>query len=456
MNHQLDSPVVDQIPHSGSAENGRARVAADDSGYYVSVFVLSTSVLQIYLLQVGSTYLPFALIAVYMTAAYLILEARPTVDRFFLLFISLFCVEAVSVIWSPDRLSGVRDIVFGLPFLLSFLLGKTLYQKSPRRAVDVIRLYSFVGLFQSCLVILFRLFPLLESHFLRSGVASLLINPNSLHDFFNGLANNVNAPDKAGGLLLNANVAGVWCAVMAFITLTIPLLSGRRRERAIWSSVALVHACAVLACGSKAAVGLLILAPTLAWLILRFYRFKSVVLRFMLMFAVALFGILVLWLSKLWLAQTGFGQELLVTSIRRLAIWEFAWVKFRTSPWLGLGYGGWEREFASYGQQLSAFGLSPTLPPHNALIILWSQSGVIAAVLGGLIIAWILRITISVTSRSSRSRALALLSCSAVIFFYIQSMGENFGILGEVHVQAPLAFFIGIVAAYSKKSEDFR
>src|SRR6185312_17100747 len=146
--------------HSGPPPNGRMGATGNYNGYYISVFVLATSVLQIYLVQIGSIYLPLAFIALYAAAAYLIFETRQTADRLIFLFVALFCLEAVSIIWSPDRLNGMRDVVFGLPFLFCFLLGKTLHLKSPRSAVDVLKLYCFIGMFQSCLVILFRLFPL--------------------------------------------------------------------------------------------------------------------------------------------------------------------------------------------------------------------------------------------------------------------------------------------------------
>lgn len=443
---------MSHILRSETAPSGKAR-SVNNNLYYISITVLSTSILQIYLLQIGSTYLPLALISLYASAVYLFLETEIPLDRLTLLLFSLFSVEAISIVWSPDRLSGVRDIIFGLPFLFSFLIGRALYLKSPHHALNAIKLYCVLGIFQSALVILFRLMPALESHFLRSGMAEALINPNSLHEFFDISANNINAPDKAGGLLLNANVAGVWCAVMTFIALAVPFLGGHREKRSIWYIVALIHSGAVLACGSKAALGLLFATPILARFAITFRQLQSFAGRVALVFVSGASGVLAFWFLKLWLASTGFGQEILVTSIRRLAIWEFAWAKFRGSPWLGLGYGGWERAFAPYGEHLRAFGLLPTLPPHNALIILWAESGILAAIIGALIVVAVVGTTISIAGRSPGKNILALWASSAVLFFYIQSMGENFGIFGEVHAQAPLAFFIGVAAGYLRTAK---
>ena len=83
----------------------------------------------------------------------------------------------------------------------------------------------------------------------------------------------------------------------------------------------------------------------------------------------------------------GFLQQASHTLQIRLAIWQFGWESAIHHPLIGLGFGGWLLAWPQYASQI---GLSPTLPPHNTLLIGLAESGFPALVLSATMIVSIL------------------------------------------------------------------
>jgi O-antigen ligase len=418
--------------------------------YYLAVLILVSSVFQLYLIPIGSLYVSIGLISAYVVLVYLLLATKHRFDRFYLSFGALFGLQALSIAWAVDRFAGFRDIVFGIPFLACFLLGRRLYLAHPKQALQAIKMYCLLGLVQTILVVLFRVIPAMEASFFHSEIAAPLVGPNALGQFFGVQADNIADVNKTGGILLNANVAGVWAAVSAFMAMAISTFTANPSERRIWFVIAAVHILGVLACGSKASLLILFLCPAVAAVALYFLELRSHAVRLLLVLLLVVLSISLIDIGWVLATETEFGRRALVASATRLVLWKFAAIKFVASPWLGLGYGGWQTQLEKFAGGLDAVGLSSKFPPHNGLIILWSNSGILAAVLGLVIVALLLQVALSPRSSKRAGRKLAFWSTCAVTFFYLQSLGENYGFLGEPHIQVPFAFFLGVVAAYSR------
>lgn len=413
-------------------------------------FVLITSVFQLYLIPVGPYVFSLNLVLIYAAAGLYLLQGQWVANWGIRLLIALFVVQIVSIAWSPTRMAGVRDFVFDLPVLLAMTIGETLERKATRRVVDLIALFCIAGTIQSILVVTFRLDPQLKASFIHSSIAPIFINPNELTGFFSGETNNVNSPDKSGGFFLNANVAGVFSAVMMFMSLFAYELETRKTVKALLLQVAAVHTAAVATCGSKASLVLLFVVPLVAIFLVWLQRSSLATRLAVAGTAVAAVATLIS-TAKAILLGTVFGRRLLLASFQRSVLWYYAAQKFKQSPLLGLGYGGWSKDLASAGSGFNALGLSPQLPPHNALIILWANSGLFAAAIGILFIVFVVHTASSIGERTGLPRV-AIWATSAVTFFYIQAMGENFGVFGDPHVEVPLALFIGVLGGLKSSS----
>ncbi len=75
----------------------------------------------------------------------------------------------------------------------------------------------------------------MESVFLHSPLAPLIVGPDAMTAFFDGGANNVTDPLKSGGFFINANVSSMFLGVATFCFLALGVgLRGaehRRRKR---------------------------------------------------------------------------------------------------------------------------------------------------------------------------------------------------------------------------------
>lgn len=148
------------------------------------------------------------------------------------------------------------------------------------------------------------------------------------------------------------------------------------------------------------------------------------------------------------LAVNGFLGDATRTLDVRGIIWSFASKEFFSSPLLGLGFGGWEQKFPSFAWQ---HGVGSGFPPHNAFLITWSQSGLVAM----LSMLVFLVLFLHWSYRASLHSKLQIRSLGSGLFFgalwfWLQAQGENFGILGEQHFTPLLGLFSGVLLAQLK------
>jgi O-antigen ligase len=131
----------------------------------------------------------------------------------------------------------------------------------------------------------------------------------------------------------------------------------------------------------------------------------------------------------------------------RLLIWKFAAREFERTPILGQGFGGWQRTFPAYadGRDLLA-----TFPPHNSLIYMWSQAGLIAAASGIAVLVWIGRALRRSYRADPASRPLVAATGVALTWLFLHSFFENYGLLGDEHMQPILALAVAMCLATAR------
>lgn len=356
-------------------------------------------------------------------------------------YVFLIIVQMLSIVWSSDIYLGIRTVSYLLPFLFIFL---TTYEISKNNSelyfIKILVVYSFFLVVEAVLVILFRLQPNLETLFLNSNISQIFIKPNVITQFGTVIRNNVLDPTKSGGFFLNANVAA------AFLGINMYVLYGiyKAYSSKVLKNISIFLWIAILFTGSKIGIILDILFPLTAFLIVNFKVFNKVtysnlvkLLFLILILAIGIFGIVSYAEGKFFIYDAEHTFNV------RLMIWKHAWFQFQLHPILGQGFGGWEATYPQYAQTV---GLSPSYPPHNTLIYLWSQSGILAFVLGVLfIIDIILFFWNGLRNDDKQVKILSLYFMFAFLWLFIQGFGENYGIIGEEHMQPILAVALGLL-----------
>jgi O-antigen ligase len=399
-----------------------------------------TSLFQIYTFPIAGIYLSAALMCWLAAWRFALPDSglwQWTWMRALLLF---NVVGIVSIVWSPNKVLGIRYFIYSLPLLLAAHAIYALTRANPKAARRCVHVLLASTLVEAVLVIIFRLLPNVELAFLRSPVARLFISANSLIALFTTSPNNVLDPDKAGGFFLNANVASAFlgfCAVSAWYI-------GQADRSVLLRVVAFFNWFAVLLAGSKAALVLALAVPVLV-LIVETFSSRQINLKAiiggLLTASVAFVAVALLWNQSL---ASRFEHDSLSTLGTRRAIWGFARQAIQTHPFLGLGFGGWDKEFPLYAFM---HGVGFNFPPHNSLLIAWTQSGlpgVLAAV------CWIAAVYVGITRAVRMGGAVGQLGLGvggAFTWYLIQGFGENIGVIGEVHLTPFLGLLLGYMCA---------
>lgn len=402
---------------------------------------LWSSVFQVFTVPVMGIYPPLTLLT--GLALWPELVRRAEVLRWLPLriFVLLLGVHGLSLAWSEDKVLGIRSIAYLAPFLTVFAATYWLAQRRAGWVRSAIAVFGLAALIEAALVVLFRLAPGVEDAFLHSSIARLFITPNLLEVLFDVSRNNIFGDNKSGGLFTNANVASGFLGMGAFVCWGLYLAYHRRALRAIAALLWL----AVFFTGSKAGLTLALLLLFAGYLIWHGFTRPLTLTRMTALFGSLVVGVLVGGLGVSQLTQSDFAQESGETLDVRGLIWTHALHEFLAHPLLGQGFGGWETSFTPYAAKL---GIPENFPPHNTLIFLWSQSGILAALIGLVfmyaVVAFGLR---TLRTKSPELQALGLGTTLAFLWTFIQGMGENWGIVGDLHMQPVLASALGLTYA---------
>ena len=350
----------------------------------------------------------------------------------------LAAAQIVSLRWSPQPLLGVRSLVYLLPLPLAALALYRLGRERPAVAETCLRALLLGSALEAVLVIAFRLLPSVEIAFLEHPVARLFVPPNTLEALFYTTRNNVLDAAKAGGLFVNANIASAYLGMSAIAAW---YLAESTRATAL-RVVAVLDWGAVLFTGSKAGLLCALAVPLALAAVsaLRARRIRPVSVVAAPLAIAALCALLAL-RDDLF---DDFGYNTLATIGSREQIWHYAVLMISQHPFAGLGFGGWEQRFEL---QASLTGGAP-IPAHNSLFILWLQSGLPGVLCGlGLVACIYAALVRAARSVDATTAALALGICGAFTWYFVQGLGENFGLLGEAHMTPLLGALLGYVCA---------
>ena len=129
-----------------------------------------------------------------------------------------------------------------------------------------------------------------------------------------------------------------------------------------------------------------------------------------------------------------------------MEMFDFAYNSFPSHWLLGFGYGGWMKEIANCE---TIYHIDA---PHNTLLALWANSGIIAAIIGLFFIYSILRFGYKLTRvQGIELNRLGYGVILSFLFYFIQGMGENYGLIGEERMCIILFIFLGYVYAQEKQ-----
>lgn len=341
------------------------------------------------------------------------------------------------VLWSPDPGQAVRTAVK----IGGILLVASATLAAPRGAVRAAASVLVVGAAAlSTLLVLFRLYPIVETGFLFSRFAWFTVDPDILLGLRDGSARaNVLAAERAGGVFTNANVAAL------FLGLVLLLGYAARVPRKLWLATIPFAVAGILATGSKA--GLLAMVVTAGIGLAAALRRRVTVPRL----AAAWVGGLA---AAIGLAVMTVQADLLDVGAQaggsRLQIWGTALPLLSQHPLLGLGFGGWE---AWTAENFRYVGITERYPPQNLILITWAWIGLSGAFLAaGFAFSVLAEPWRALRNGGSRRRSPADLRDGATylalgllfLWFVIQSMATN-AAFTDIRIGVPLGVALGLL-----------
>ncbi|WP_100343579.1 O-antigen ligase family protein [Compostimonas suwonensis] len=368
-----------------------------------------------------------------------------------MVLLAVLAWQLVSVLWAANDGTWAQAVLSTVSLVLCYLAARQVVatRGGLTRALVIA---APVILLEIALVVLFRFSPALEALYLRSPIAALFSEPD-VELIFSRVPQNVLDPDKAGGFLLNGNIASLLLAAVAFLY-GYAYFRSRRRVLLVVAAAGLIGC---VATGSKTALVLLILLPSLTLFFLLLLRRSRA--------AFALLGLVVVGFIVTVIVLASAGSPLISTSLRTLGergqLWALAGKGFLEHPFLGLGYGGWAGYLRENADAVFASGRQfQDLPTHNVIVQAWADAGIPLAVL--VVAAATIPIAV-VIAELVRRRSQPVLSSSAlglgclliaIVWFFAHAMADTIGFFGENHT---LPYFGVIVAViYFEREQGAR
>jgi hypothetical protein len=426
------------------------------------------SVPQLYVLPVADFYLSLAFVSALALWPEVFKNWRSLLqNKVVVVAAAIMLTQAASLLWSSDPRLGIRTLAYAAPFFLIASAAASMARDHPRALRVVLRVVCAELLLLALLVVSFRLDPDFEMAYLRSELAGWLTGPNTIRAMLDGTGrNNIFDPAKSGGVFVNANIAAAYLGIGA---LTAFALAGQNQGRARWLLLVGVFLLAgVFFTGSKAGTLLGLILPLAAVGVALHARFDRLARNTILAVALILgpASLVLAWqvtmhasqlmVGDLASAGAAFVAESANTAGVRLQIWRHAATVFADTPFLGQGFGGWGRSYAPYANTV---GLSPSFPPHNTLIYLWSQSGLLAVLLALAFIFLVARLAwVLIRSDQPQTQHLGLLLGLTSAWHFGHGMGENWGLWGDPHLLPLFATLVGwsIYARSAQPAEGLR
>lgn len=398
--------------------------------------------LQLHTISILGTYPSFALLS------WLALWRSPLGSplwrwRWMQALLALGLIQAASLAWSPSPLLGIRHLVYFLPLPFAAHGFYRLTHERPETARRCLELLLIGSVIQAALVIVFRVLPSVELAFLQHPVAGLFVSPNTLEALFGEGRNNVLDPAKAGGLFVNGNIASTYLGMCAVASWYAARATGSKVLRAValldWTAVLFTGSKAGLMCALAIPLGLAFVAVVRAGRVNPSSLFAAALC---LSFASVLVALP--FRQELLAVVESYRYESVATLGSREELWGYAVQMIGQRPFTGLGFGGWERLF-----ELQAFLTGKgVMPAHNSLFILWLQSGLFGLLTGVAFVAAVYAgLTRALRAPGLEQRHLAMGAAGAFSWYFVQGLGENFGLVGEAHMTPLVGVLLGYLCA---------
>ena len=414
-----------------------------NTGLKVSSFLmlsLIVSIFQLFIFQINGIYVSMAMAAIYVFVVMVLVSTKWKFDAVAKTVFLLLLFQLFSLLWSPDKALAARDFVYSIPFVFIYIFSENQSRRDEHVVVRCLKVFCLVSVIQSLLVVFFLVSPSMEGTFLGGPLAKFFINPNGLSTFQLFSDNNVSDPDKSGGFFLNANVAAVYAELCVCASIIVSQYSQRKW---FWRTIITLHIAAVVCTGSKSALIVLVTAPAVAWFILNVTnRMTGLRISKIAVFLVVAFlgAYTAYWL----LSDTALLDAASLAAYQREVIWQYAKGAFLEAPIFGQGYGGWTLGFGAYGYAWRDVGINENMPAHNIFIIWWSQSGIIAVIMGGMFIFFALK-GVAKAKYKPGGAVISGAAIAAIYAFFFHAMGDNVSPFTELHIQALFASLLGLV-----------
>lgn len=406
-----------------------------------------SSVFQLYTLPVLGFYPAFALLSTLsLGPKFLTQYKRVFTQTPLLILIALMGVQTISLIWSPNRTLGMATILYETPFLILYIISFSIALTDPSKLFNIVKVYAVLSLVPLLVMLACSVDHSFDPRFLKSFFAKLVINPKTLSWYFTQPGHD-EWPGKPNGFFTNQNVGAGYLGICALLFWG----AGIYYRRSWIKSIAVVHWLTLFLSFSVSAIGLAISVP-LSLMLIYILTEKSITfsIKNSTLFKYFLVGCASL---LLFIIETSDLFNLILYKFQsRLVFWKTAIALLPNHLLLGLGFGGWDISYEQYRQSVPFNPLlAANLPPHNTFIGLWSQSGIIAAILGLFFMIstlWLCWRTFK-SFTTSHKKLFSLCVMGGFIWVFLQGMGENWGVIGEMHIQPILAILFGLMMGLS-------
>jgi len=413
---------------------------------------LWSSIFQIYTLAISGFYPSIALLSTLSLTPNLVRFWRTFLQWPLVILILLMTLQAISLLWSSDRHLGLATILYELPFLILYVTAFNIALNNPLKLCNMIKVYSLLALVLLVLLIIFDLDRPLNLLYLKTSLAKIFINPHTIDWYFSFPGHRIWWGVKPRIFTINPDDAGGYLGICALV------FWGMGTYYSIkWLKImAVLQWLGVFLTYSAAAIGLNIFIPLIIASIVLSKR--TFILRIKSRVCIGYFWAGLITLSALTLIlKHNFLSYILFKFKTRFILWKAAAVFAPHHLLSGLGFGGWEILYKDYRLDHPDPILSVGLPAHNSFINLWSQSGIFASIVGLMFMLSILWYSMRAYRlfTTANEKIFSLCIMGGFIWVFTQGLGENWGVIGEMHIQPILAVAFGLmIGLYYRKRND--
>ncbi|MCP4265488.1 MAG: hypothetical protein GY777_07925 [Candidatus Brocadiaceae bacterium] len=247
--------------------------------------------------------------------------------------------------------------------------------------------------------------------------------------------------NNAGGFYANPNVAGAFLGINYFIARSLYTINNEKK----YLVFCVILAAGVFATGSGGSI--------LIWLVLNFStvlclgnkKYYTKIFKWSVCLLLTFCGMIFLIIHH-WVFSFSIIDRFMSTVNVRKEMFDFAYSSFHSHWLLGFGFGGWKKELVNCE---TIYVLDA---PHNTLLALWGNSGIVAVIIGIFFIYSILQFGYKLTRvKNIDLNRLGYGVILSFLFYFIQGMGENYGLIGEERMCVVLFIFLGYVYAQKKQ-----